>query len=216
MRWWSARSRSSVSSGEVVPSNGPTPWRARYSSSSTSHQPTGSLVTARSIPPTLVVFAHLPRMESTTLGHYRLGERIGEGGMGEVFRAFDTRLNRPVAVKVMRVKDRDTRVVHGFLREARAASALNHPNIVIIHEVGETAGGDHFIVQELVEGSTLRSILKAGRDPVPLEAMIDVGSQIARALSAAHAAGVVHRDVKPENIMIRADGFVKVLDFGLA
>ncbi len=155
-------------------------------------------------------------MESTTLGHYRLGERIGEGGMGEVFRAFDTRLNRPVAVKVMRVKDRDTRVVHGFLREARAASALNHPNIVIIHEVGETAGGDHFIVQELVEGSTLRSILKAGRDPVPLETMIDVGSQIARALSAAHAAGVVHRDVKPENIMIRADGFVKVLDFGLA
>src|SRR5258708_3067395 len=155
-------------------------------------------------------------MESTTLGHYGLGERIGEGGMGEVFRAFDTRLNRPVAVKVMRVKDRDTRVVHGFLREARAASALNHPNIVIIHEVGETAGGDHFIVQELVEGGTLRSILKAGRDPVPLETMIDVGSQIARALSAAHPPGALPPPVKPENIMIRADGFVKVLDFGLA
>ncbi len=136
--------------------------------------------------------------------------------MGEVFRAFDTRLNRPVAVKVMRVKDRADRVVHGFLREARAASALNHPNIVVIHEVGETAGGDHFIVQELVDGSTLRATLKAGRGPASLDMMLDFGSQIARALSAAHAAGVVHRDVKPENIMIRADGIVKVLDFGLA
>ena len=155
-------------------------------------------------------------MEPTTLGHYRLDERIGEGGMGEVFRAFDTRLNRPVAVKVMRVKDRPPRVVHGFLREARAASALNHPNIVIIHEVGETAGGEHFIVQEFVDGSTLRAMLKAGRGPASLDLMLDLGSQIARALSAAHAAGVVHRDVKPENIMIRADGIVKVLDFGLA
>ena len=154
-------------------------------------------------------------MEPTTLGHYRLDEQIGEGGMGEVFRAFDTRLNRPVAVKVMRVKDRSERVVHGFLREARAASSLNHPNIVIIHEVGETPNGDHFIVQELVDGTTLRAMLKRG-GPVPLDAALEIGSQIARALSAAHTAGVVHRDVKPENIMVRGDGLVKMLDFGLA
>jgi serine/threonine-protein kinase len=155
-------------------------------------------------------------MEPTTLGHYRLDERIGEGGMGEVFRAFDTRLNRPVAVKVMRARRRSVREVEAFLREARAASALNHPNIVTIHEVGETAAGDHYIVQELIEGHTLRSALKAGRGPIALETIVDVGRQIARALAAAHAAGIVHRDVKPENIMIRADGFVKVLDFGLA
>src|SRR6266540_1145073 len=99
-------------------------------------------------------------MEPTILGHYRLDDRIGEGGMGEVFRAFDTRLNRPVAVKVMRAKARPELVAHGFLREARAASALNHPNIVIIHEVGETAEGDCFLVQELVEGETLRSMMQ--------------------------------------------------------
>src|SRR6185503_2969808 len=122
-------------------------------------------------------------MEPTTLGHYRLDERIGEGGMGEVFRAFDTRLNRPVAVKVMRARRRSQREIQAFLREARAASALNHPNIVIIHEVGETAAGDHYIVQELIEGRTLRSALKSGRGPIPLETMIDVGRQIAVALS---------------------------------
>src|SRR6266851_96971 len=155
-------------------------------------------------------------MEPMTLGHYRLDQRIGEGGMGEVFRAFDTRLNRPVAVKVMRVKDRTERVAHGFLREARAASALNHPNIVIIYEVGETADGDCFLVQELVDGKTLRSMLTLRQEPPPLEMMIGVGAQIARALTLAHATGVVHRDVKPENVMIRADGIVKVLDFGLS
>jgi predicted ATPase len=155
-------------------------------------------------------------MEPTTLGHYRLDERIGEGGMGEVFRAFDTRLNRPVAVKVMRARRRGDRAVKGFLREARAASALNHPNIVIIHEIGETPAGDHFIVQELIQGRTLRSTLKASAGPATLDTLVEVGSQIARALGAAHAGGVVHRDIKPENIMIRADGFVKVLDFGLA
>ncbi|HET7216398.1 MAG TPA: serine/threonine-protein kinase, partial [Vicinamibacterales bacterium] len=153
-------------------------------------------------------------MESTVYGHYRLESRIGGGGMGEVFRAFDTRLNRPVAVKVMRdATSGDAAVVQRFLREARAASALNHPNIVTIHEVGETGGGEQFIVQELVEGRTLRSALE---DTLPLANAIDVGRQVARALAAAHAAGIVHRDVKPENIMVRSDGYVKVLDFGLA
>jgi serine/threonine protein kinase len=132
--------------------------------------------------------------------------------MGEVFRAFDTRLNRSVAIKVMRATESASQAGR-FLREARAASALNHPNIVIIHEIGDTPEGERFIVQEFIEGATLRALLTA---PLPLPQALDIARQIARALAAAHAAGIVHRDVKPENIMIRADGFVKVLDFGLA
>lgn len=153
-------------------------------------------------------------MSPTSLGHYRIDARIGQGGMGEVFRAFDTRLNRPVAIKLMRTSTGNTAAaVQRFLREARAASALNHPNIVIIHEVGESPEGDHFIVQEFIDGQTLRSLLPG---PLAVEQVVQVGGQIARALTAAHAAGIVHRDVKPENIMIRQDGYVKVLDFGLA
>lgn len=150
----------------------------------------------------------------TTLGHYRLEACIGAGGMGEVYRALDTRLNRPVAVKLLHAARREhAPAVQRFLREARAASALNHPNIVTIHEVGETETGEHFIVQELIEGSTLRALVET---PQPFDATMDIGAQVARALAAAHAAGIVHRDVKPENIMLRADGYVKVLDFGLA
>src|SRR5262245_26363278 len=153
-------------------------------------------------------------MQATTLGHYRLDDAIGRGGMGEVYRAFDTKLNRPVAVKVLRESSAERqRSVLRFLREARAASALNHPNIVTIHDVGETPSGSHYIVQELVEGRTLRSLLD---EPMALARAIDIGRQVARALAAAHAAGIVHRDVKPENVMVRADGYVKVLDFGLA
>ena len=153
-------------------------------------------------------------MEPTVYGHYRLDARIGGGGMGDVFRAFDTRLNRHVAVKILReAGGGGAAVVQRFLREARAASALNHPNIVTIHEVGENSQGEQFIVQELIEGRTLRSALEG---ELPLASAIDVGRQVARALSAAHAAGIVHRDVKPENIMLRSDGYVKVLDFGLA
>ncbi len=157
---------------------------------------------------------HDSDMTPPTLGHYRLEAQIGKGGMGHVFRALDTRLNRPVAVKMMRGTEASDRPsLHRFLREARAASALNHPNIVVIHEVGETAEGDHFIVQEFIDGQTLRSRLAA---PLSVEMILEIGLQIARALAAAHAVGIVHRDVKPENIMLRADGFVKVLDFGLA
>lgn len=150
----------------------------------------------------------------TTLGPYRLDGRLGEGGMGEVFRAFDTRLNRPVALKVMRLGG-DERIVSSerFVREARAASALNHPNIVIVHEIGNTPEGDPYFVQEFIDGVTLRSRLGERQ---PLQAIVDIGTQTARALGAAHAAGIVHRDIKPENVMIRGDGLVKVLDFGLA
>ena len=152
-------------------------------------------------------------MPPATLGHYRLETRIGHGGMGEVYRAFDTRLNRLVAIKVMRSAEDRELAVDRFLREARAVSALNHPNIVVIHEVGETSEGDHFIVQELIDGATLRALLDG---PMPLTRIAEIGAQIARALGAAHTAGIVHRDVKPENVMLRGDGFVKVLDFGLA
>jgi len=125
-----------------------------------------------------------------------------------------TRLNRPVALKVLR-REREgaAGAADRFLREARAASALNHPNIIIVHEIGEDEAGSQFIVQELVEGQTLRSMLGT---PLPVTTIMDIGGQIARALAAAHAAGIVHRDIKPENIMIRTDGFVKVLDFGIA
>ena len=153
-------------------------------------------------------------MHPATIGHYRLDDAIGRGGMGEVYRALDTRLNRPVAIKLMRESSGERqRSVLRFLREARAASALNHPNIVTIHDVGETPSGAHFIVQELVDGRTLRSLLD---EPMSLARAIDIGRQVARALAAAHAAGIVHRDVKPENVMVRADSYVKVLDFGLA
>lgn len=153
-------------------------------------------------------------MNTNTLGHYRLDALIGRGGMGEVFHAVDTRLNRAVAIKVMHQSSSGLEAaVVRFLREARAASALNHPNIVTIHDVGETPTGDRFIVQEFVEGRTLRSVLE---NAVDLGTAIDIARQVARALSAAHAAGIVHRDVKPENVMVRGDGYVKVLDFGLA
>jgi serine/threonine protein kinase len=132
--------------------------------------------------------------------------------MGEVFRAFDTRLNRSVAIKVMRPGDSVDQAAR-FLREARAASSLNHPNIVIIHEIGDTSTGARFIVQEFIEGVTLRARLGGA---LPLAQAIDIGRQVAAALSAAHTAGIVHRDIQPENNMIRGDGFVKVLDFGLA
>ena len=153
-------------------------------------------------------------MLPTTIHHYRLEELIGRGGMGEVYRAVDTRLQRPVAIKLMRDSTGEARsAVQRFLREARAASALNHPNIVVVHDIGETADGRHYIVQEFINGATLRAQMEGA---ITLPTVIDIGRQVARALAAAHAAGIVHRDIKPENVMVRGDGYAKVLDFGLA
>jgi len=150
----------------------------------------------------------------STLGHYRIDSLLGRGGMGEVYRARDTRLERLVAIKVMAPHgEGQASIVERFLREARAASALNHPNIVTIHEIGQTGDGAYYLVQELIEGRTLRDLLAEG---LPLDMAGSLTRQLARALAAAHAAGIVHRDIKPENVMVRPDGYLKVLDFGVA
>jgi serine/threonine-protein kinase len=152
------------------------------------------------------------------IGHYRLLRRIGRGGMGEVYLAQDTRLERQVALKLLPPRfAEDPRRIQRFRQEARAISALNHPNIITIYEIGETgeaSGGAHFIATEFIEGRTLRDLIRDGRVD-PSEAL-EITIQAAGALSAAHAAGITHRDIKPENIMLRPDGYVKVLDFGLA
>jgi serine/threonine protein kinase/tetratricopeptide (TPR) repeat protein len=153
-------------------------------------------------------------MVTKTLSHYNILSRIGSGGMGDVYLAEDTTLRRKVALKLLPAhltgdKDRMLR----FKQEARAVSALNHPNIVTIHEFGE-ANGHNFIVTEFIEGTTLRSELSSSR--IDVGNAVDIALQVASALAAAHAKGIVHRDIKPENIMVRNDGYVKVLDFGLA
>jgi len=149
-----------------------------------------------------------------TISHYRIIRRLGRGGMGEVFLAEDPRLGRPVALKLLLEEyTRDPSRLLSFEREARAASSLNHPNILTVYEIGE-AGGRHFITTEFVDGETLRRRIK--RAPMSTEEALALATQVAEALAAAHEAGVVHRDVKPENVMVRRDGYVKVLDFGLA
>jgi serine/threonine protein kinase len=148
------------------------------------------------------------------VGHYQVIEALGKGGMGEVYLASDTKLDRKVALKLLpdeftNHKERLRR----FVREAKAASSLNHPNIITIHEIGE-ADGVHFIATEFIDGQTLRQ--QMARAQMKLTEIIEISIQAASALHAAHAAGVVHRDIKPDNIMLRPDGVVKILDFGLA
>ncbi|HYG81180.1 MAG TPA: serine/threonine-protein kinase, partial [Pyrinomonadaceae bacterium] len=152
--------------------------------------------------------------EGQTIGHYSLKSRIGLGGMGEVYLALDQRLGRNVALKLLPASFNDHPAwVRRFQNEARAASSVAHPNIAHVYEVGE-ANAQHYIAMEYIEGVTLREHLRRARLE-PLEA-VDITTQVARALAAAHSAGVLHRDIKPDNIMIHRDGYVKVLDFGLA
>ena len=150
----------------------------------------------------------------TKLGRYEIRAQIGEGGMGEVYLAQDTKLDRKVALKILPAdvashRDRMSR----FVQEAKAASALNHPNIITIYEI-EQIDSVNFIATEFIDGETLRERMRSA--PMSIAQVLDVAIQTASALSAAHAANIVHRDIKPENIMIRGDGIVKVLDFGLA
>jgi tetratricopeptide (TPR) repeat protein/tRNA A-37 threonylcarbamoyl transferase component Bud32 len=153
-----------------------------------------------------------------SIGHFRILAQIGQGGMGVVYRAEDLKLGRQVAIKLLRPPEDASSAysdaaLRRFEREARAASGLNHPNILTVYEIGE-ADGASYIATEFVEGVTLRARMASGR--LSLGEALDVAVQVAGALATAHAAGIVHRDIKPENIMLRPDGLVKVLDFGLA
>jgi serine/threonine protein kinase len=149
-----------------------------------------------------------------TIGHYKISESIGTGGMGEVYLATDVIAGRKAALKLLPLQfTADPERLKRFEQEAHTVVALNHPNILTVYEIGEDHS-IHYIASELIEGETLRQRLTRG--PMQLSEAVDVAVQVASALAAAHQAGIVHRDVKPENIMLRPDGYVKVLDFGIA
>lgn len=148
-----------------------------------------------------------------SFGHYEIVSLIGTGGMGEVYLADDTKLGRKVAIKFLNEKySKDEDLLNRFIQEAKAASALNHPNLITVYEIGEH-DGSHYIATEYIEGKTLRERMK---QRLTFDDALSISVQTAEALSAAHSAGIVHRDIKPENIMVRPDGYIKVLDFGLA
>src|SRR5271154_2691689 len=153
-------------------------------------------------------------MIGQALGHYRIEAKLGEGGMGVVYRAFDTHLDRPVAIKILRADATTTpERQRRFVQEAKAASALNHPNIIHIYDIS-SSGDTDFIAMEFVAGKTLHQLI--GKNDLPLRDTLKYSIQIADALARAPSAGIVHRDLKPANIIVGEDGCVKLLDFGLA
>ncbi len=158
-------------------------------------------------------------MIGTSLGPYKIIEQLGAGGMGEVYLGEDTRLGRKVAIKVLPEEyASDPERLARFEQEARAAAALNHPHIAVVHDVGSETGDDgsitHFMVQEYLEGQSLRERLDKGA--LPLNKALDLATEVGEALIAAHQAGIIHRDLKPDNIFVTSDSHAKVLDFGLA
>ena len=154
-------------------------------------------------------------MIGKTVGHYRITSKLGAGGMGEVFLADDTRLERKAAIKFLPAEiAADPERRQRFLNEARAASALNHPHVCIVYDVGETEDGLPYIAMEFVEGQPLDVLVKQG--PLEISRVVEIAAQVADALDAAHASRIVHRDIKPANISLNERGQVKVLDFGLA
>ena len=185
--------------------------RAEVQSLIASHEDAGSQFLVEAAPQVLQLAT--PRV-GAKLGSYEIIELLGAGGMGEVYRAKDTRLERTVAIKILPFAlSANSDRLRRFEREARSASALNHPNIVTIYELGE-AGSCRYIAMELVEGKTLRALLASGS--LPIKKTIEIAAQVADGLTKAHEAGITHRDLKPENLMLSEDGFVKILDFGLA
>src|SRR6478752_2015597 len=150
----------------------------------------------------------------TRLGPYEIDSLIGAGGMGQVYRARDPRLGRNVAIKTVIAGATDPGLVRRFEAEARAAGALDHPNLLVVYDVGRE-GSVPYIVSELLDGETLRDrLLRTGA--IPGRQSVDYAVQIARGLAAAHASGIIHRDVKPENLFLTRDGRAKILDFGVA
>lgn len=181
-----------------------------------SHDPSDNFIEslAPDLAAGLLAESHARLATGQSVGNYRVMALLGAGGMGEVYLTEDTRLGRRVALKLLPAQfTTEPDRLHRFEREARAASSLNHPNIITIHEVGQLEG-EPFIITEFIEGKTLRQQMAAAT--MMLREALDVAIQVASALEAAHKAGIVHRDIKPENIMLRPDGLVKVLDFGLA
>jgi serine/threonine-protein kinase len=153
-------------------------------------------------------------LSNRTIDHFQILSLLGRGGMGEVYLAQDSRLGRKVALKLLPAEfTADADRLRRFVKEAKAASALNHPNILTVHEIGQVDGA-HYIVTEFIDGQTLRQRMQTAK--LSLNEVVDVAIQVVQALEAAHSAGIVHRDIKPENVMVRRDGLVKVLDFGLA
>ncbi|MGB8236196.1 MAG: serine/threonine-protein kinase, partial [Pseudolabrys sp.] len=171
-------------------------------------------VPAFEVAPELAITDSAGSLVGKLIGHYRIESLIGVGGMGEVYLARDERLGRKAALKFLPDSlTTDETQLSRFKNEARTASALNHPNILTVYEIG-AEGNVHFIATEFIEGVTLRVALASGR--MSAHGALEIAVQVASALAAAHDAGVVHRDIKPENIMLRPDGYVKVLDFGIA
>lgn len=180
------------------------------------HEGTDALIDAPAYEAAAEMIAEPPPALVTgqLVGHYKIIRPLGKGGMGEVYLAGDTKLDRQVALKLLPAEFTNRKdLLRRFIQEAKAASSLNHPNIITIHEIGQT-DGIHYIATEFIDGLTLKQHMRRGR--LEFAEVLDVSIQVASALAAAHAAGLVHRDIKPENIMLRLDGYVKVLDFGLA
>ena len=181
-----------------------------------SHERSGDFIEspAFAIAPELLIDEQTVDLIGQSIGHYQIESLLGVGGMGEVYLARDERLGRKVALKLLPERlTADETQLSRFKTEARSASALNHPNILTVYEIG-AEGNRHFIATEFIEGITLRASLACGR--MNLHAALEIAVQVASALAAAHETGVVHRDIKPENIMLRPDGYAKVLDFGIA
>ena len=181
-----------------------------------SHQRAGSFIetTVAGIATRIIENEQAGLLVDQTIGHYKISKRIGTGGMGEVYLATDMTAGRKAALKLLPERfTSDAERLKRFQQEAHAVVGLNHPNILTIYEIGEDHS-THYIASELIEGETLRQRLMRGR--MEVGEALDVAIQVASALAAAHEAGVVHRDIKPENIMLRPDGYVKVLDFGIA